>query len=207
MTPADDGGWRDELAPEPLSSHVAPMVVVAVVVIAALAALAALVVATRPAHRHHATAPRPKPLPTVTPTVTPPVTSSPSPETDIGSVLTNGIAACTHTDHRARVDVAMSLTNLSNLPLRIVSAAPAVNGLRVTALHVGGGRCGETASTEAARLRPGHDVVVALRFEVGSPCPLYGEVVATLTIDAGGRAVHTATPSLADLRSLGVAGC
>jgi hypothetical protein len=77
--------------------------------------------------------------------------------------------------------------------------------LQVTRIRVGAPPCGAAAAR--ASVPPGHDVVVGLGFLVGSPCPGHGEVIATLTIDAGGREAHAVTPSLRNLTAFGFAGC
>lgn len=193
MEPADEGARGDELAPAP-TSYAVP---VAAVVVVVLAVAVVLLVVARPAAHRQRTVPPPQPTPTVQPTT--------SPGAPLGSLLTEAVASCVRTDHRSRVDVAMTLTNLTNYTLRVVSAAPLTSGFQVTAMHVGAPPCG--AAQVHQPVRPGGDVVVGLRFLVGPSCPSDGVVAATLTIDAGGRAVHATTPTLASLPELGFAGC
>ena len=199
MDPPDDG-QRDELDQTPASSYAAPVAAVVVVVAVVLVVLGVL---ARPAH-HHDTAPRPAPSPSPVPA---PTAASVSPAADIGSVLMSVLPRCTRTDHRTHVDVAMTLSNLSNYALRVVSAAPEGAGIEVTSLRLGTRPCAAAGRPEARTVPISHDSVIAMRFTVASPCPTYGEVVAVLTMDAAGRAVHANTPALADLNALHFRGC
>jgi hypothetical protein len=181
--------------------------VVAVVVVL-LAAVVALTLAGRPAHHRHAARPI-LPLPTPSPVTTTPTGPEPAIVREGGSVFLEHLAACTRTDHLNRLRLAFAVTNLSNHPLRILSASflGRVSGLRLTHVQIGAAPCADARAPHGVRLSPAHAAVVALSFAVGPQCPDDGIIAARVTIDAEQHILHADSSALTDLQALHFAEC
>ncbi|MEA3111947.1 MAG: hypothetical protein QOG58_1746, partial [Caballeronia sp.] len=125
----------DRLEADAPSRLTASAVVVVVVVLAAVVALA---ITSWPAHNKDVTR-RHSPAPTPSTGATTPARPEPAIVREGGSVFLEHLAECTRTDHRSRLTLAFDVTNLSNHPLRIVSASflGGVSGVRLTGVHIG----------------------------------------------------------------------
>jgi hypothetical protein len=198
-------GDVDRLEAQAPSRATAAVVAVVVVLLSALVALTLL---GRPAHHRHGARPI-VPLPTPSSVTTTPTGPEPVIVRKGGSVFLEHLGACTRTDHVNRLRLAFGVTNLSNHPLRILSASllGGVSGLRLTHVQIGAAPCAAVRAPRGARLLPAQAAVVALSFAVGPQCPDDGIVAARVTIDAEQHILHADSSALTDLQALHFAQC
>ena len=192
----------DRLEAPPASRLTAPAVVVLLVIVGVLVALAVA------SHDPHAPRPRPvasspSPFPLPEPVVVPRAPQR-------GSVFLEHLDACTRTDHRSRVTVAVGVTNLTSRPLRLLGAIPLRVDPRVefTGSRIGPPPCAAAASPRSIRLAPSRVAVVLLSFAVPPQCLPDSALAARVVFDLGGHhELHADSSQLADLGRLGLSDC
>ncbi len=108
---------------------------------------------------------------------------------------------CTSTAQQGRLRVALSVSNLNDRPVRIVSAAPihVPNDLRLLSARFGARPCADHASPTGASVSPAGEVV-ALNFAVGPGCPTDRGITVRVTFAAGRS--HLYADTLVSLRQV-----
>jgi hypothetical protein len=129
----------------------------------------------------------------------------------LGTVFLEHLPACTTTDHRHQLTVALGVTNLGARTLRLISATGLTSdpfAVRPTAQSLGRLPCGGIRASRVVQIRPAAVAVVRLHFYVTDKCPRAALVSARIGFD-GGRAgvVHADSSELADLGELDFAQC
>ena len=202
---ADDVDQLEGASPSGLP---APAVAVAVVV---LAAAAVAVVVAHGAGHPRATTARPTAARPTPAAASPPAgdTGAAASAPDRGSVFLEHLGACTRTDLRTRLTVALGVTNLGARPLRLLGAVPisAVAGLRLTRVQIGRGPCAAGGGSRPVTLPPAAGAVVSLSFSLGPACPRDSPLAARVSFDASGRLVQGESSQLLDLSRLRFAEC
>lgn len=113
---------------------------------------------------------------------------------------------CTSTDHRHQLRAALAVTELSDRPLRLVTATVVgyLPGLRLTDVRLGTSPCAETAISTRAQL-PSAGEVVAFSFAVGPGCPANRRIGVRMTFETNGSSLVTDT--LLDLADIHFVEC
>jgi hypothetical protein len=180
------------------------LLVIAVAVLAAAAVAATVVSRSDSRHRAHA---RPSPPQGTTRSSTgdhlPPAPAAPD---DHLWVFFQRVDRCTSTDHRHQLRAALAVTELSDRPLRLVTATVVgyLPGLRLTDVRLGTSPCAETAISTRAPL-PSAGEVVAFSFAVGPGCPANRRIGVRMTFETNGSSLVTDT--LLDLADIHFVEC
>jgi hypothetical protein len=101
---------------------------------------------------------------------------------------------CMSTDHSRRLHVALTVSNLSDQPVRLISATAVDSSpsLRLQSVRLGAHPCAERTSKAPTTL-PSSGEVVALNFAVGPGCPSDRSIDVRVTFAAGGSRLHADT--------------